>query len=259
MLATADGSRYVSRLSARASLYAELQMLLGADTRPLSREEYRRRVIEDNALAQRTLAARKKVWQELAPRYVLNAASSPFAAFVDEYRHATSEGDRALTAYVLFALNDRLVADLGTDWLYPHLRSAPSELRPADVLAFLGAREGSHPEIRGWSAASRESIASHYLSMTREFGLSRGARRKVSVRPACGPAPVRYLLRALLLAGADNRTAVQSPLFRLLGLTLDETVDLLFRLHGEGALHCRIQGDVVDLDLTRRAETPHGA
>jgi hypothetical protein len=45
---------------------------------------------------------------------------------------------------------------------------------------------------------------------------------------------------------------VQSPLFRLLGLSLDETVDLLFRLSAEGALRCRIQGDVVELDLGGR-------
>ena len=36
---------------------------------------------------------------------------------------------------------------------------------------------------------------------------------------------------------------------RLLGLTLDETVALLFRLNAEGALRCRIQGDVVELDF----------
>ncbi|HXM70266.1 MAG TPA: hypothetical protein VN970_03980, partial [Thermoanaerobaculia bacterium] len=68
-------------------------------------------------------------------------------------------------------------------------------------------------------------------------------------RPAPGAAPVRFLLRALLLSGASNVAAVQSPRFRLLGLSLDETVALLFRLSAEGSLRCRIQGGVVDLDL----------
>jgi hypothetical protein len=234
-------------------------MLLGNDTQPRPREQYRQRVTEENVLARRTLAARQKLWKELAPRYLLGSESPLFAAFLEEYRLARSEGDRAVTAYVFFALNDRLVLDLGQDWLYQYLRAAPSELRPADVLNFLTACERTHPEVCGWSAKSRASIVSHYLSLLKEFGLARGARRKTSARPVCGPAPVRFLLRALLLGGSSNLAAVQSPLFRLLGLSLEETVEVLFRLHAEGALRCRIQGDVVELDLTPRAGGPHGS
>lgn len=250
--AASPPARYVSRLAARASLYSDLQVLLADIPFPLPREEYRRRVVEENVLARATLAGRQKVWMELAPRYRLDANSPLFVAFLDEYRRCGSEGDRALVAYLLFALHDQLVADLGTHWLYQYLRSAPSELRPADVLAFLAVCEGSHPEVRGWSAASRKNIASHYLSLLKEFGLARGSQRKFTIRPACGPGPVRFLLRALLLNNASNLAAVQSPLFRLLGLTLEETVKLLFRFHADGDLRCRIQGDVVDLDLNWR-------
>jgi hypothetical protein len=244
-----DAQPYVSRLATRAAFYAELQALLAAVDGAVSRTEYRRRVLADNVLSRRTAAAREKAWKELAARYRLDAAWALFGAFLEEYRRAASEQDRALTAYLLFALLDRLVCDLGTDWLFQYLRAAPAELRPADVLAFLRARRRSHPEIAGWSASSRENIASHYLSALREFGLARGSRRKVSVRPAPGAAPVRFVLRALRLAGASDLAAVQSPRFRLLGLSLDEVVELLFRLSAEGALRCRIQGDVVELDL----------
>lgn len=164
------------------------------------------------------------------------------------------EADRSLTAYLLFALRDSLVCDLGTEWLYDYLRSAPAELRTGDVRAFISAREATHPEIGGWSASSRDNIASHYLSALKELGLARGGQRKVSVRPSPGAAPVRFLLRALMLSGASNVATVQSTLFRLLGLSLDETVSLLFRLNADGSLRCRIQGDVVDLDLGGRNE-----
>ncbi len=242
-------SPYVSRLSARASLYPELRTLLTGETVARPREEYRRRVIEENVLARGTLATRQKLWKELSPRYGLDGAESMFAAFVSEYSRSESESDRALTGYLLFALHDQLVADLGTQWLFPMLRSAPSPLRTADVLAFVESRWEQHPEVRVWSLKSRDNIASHYLSLLREFGLARGSQRKVSVRPAPGPAAVRFLLRAQLLGRVSNLAAVQSPLFRLLGLSLDEVVDLLFRLNASGALRCRIQGDVVDLDL----------
>jgi hypothetical protein len=209
-------------------------------------------VIEENVLSRSSMAAREKTWKELAARYRLEGTSQLFCAYLDEYRRASSERDRALTSYLLFALHDRLVTDLGTDWLYEYLRTAPAELRTVDVLSFLAARESAHPEIRGWSKSSRENIASHYLSALKEFGLARGAQRKLSVRPGPGSAPIRFLLRALLLKGAAPKDALQSSLFRLLALSLDETVSLVFRLNADGSLRCRIQGDVVELDLGGR-------
>ncbi len=247
--ASEDAQRYVSRLATRAACYADLQALLAAVDGTVSRAEYRRRALADNLLSRPTAAAREKAWKELAARYGLDGASPLFGAFLGEYRRASSEQDRALTAYLLFALRDRLVRDLGTEWLFPYLRAAPAELRTADVLAFVRGRKRSHPEIGGWSAASCDNIASQYLSALREFGLARGSRPRFSVRPAPGAAPVRFLLRAQRLAGAGDLAALQSSRFRLLGLTLDEVVELLFRLNAKGCLRCRIQGDVVDLDL----------
>jgi hypothetical protein len=250
--ATTNEQPYVSRLATRASLYADLQSLLAAVREPVPRAEYRRWVLDENVLTRRSTAAREKAWKELAARYRIDGESPLFHAYLEEYRRVASERDRALTSYLLFAFQDRLVCDLGTDWLYEYVRAAPAELRTADVLAFLSSRERAHPEISGWSASSRENIASHYLSALKEFGLARGAQRKMSVRPSPGPAPVRFLLRALLLAGANVQMAVQSPLLRLLGLSLDEAVSLLSRLNADGALRCRIQGDVVELDLGGR-------
>lgn len=243
---------YVSRLAARASMFGDLRILLAAMPADAPRAAYRSAVIEENVLSRRTRAAREKTWKELAARYGIDEASPLFRAYRGEYDRAASGTDRSLTTYLLFALRDSLVRDLGTAWLYDYLRSAPAELRSGDVLAFISAREATHPEVGGWSASSRDNIASHYLSALKEFGLARGAQRKVSVRPSPGAAPVRFLLRALMLSGASNVAAVQSTLFRLLGLSLDETVSLLFRLNADGSLRCRIQGDVVELDLGGR-------
>ena len=54
------------------------------------------------------------------------------------------------------------------------------------------------------------------------------------------------------MSGASQQAALESPLLRLLALTLDETVSILFRLNADGALRCRIQGDVVELDFGGR-------
>jgi hypothetical protein len=233
-------------------LYSDLQTLLTIVREPVLRAEYRRRVVEENVLSRASVASREKAWKEIAARYAIDGSSPLFRAYLEEYRRAGSAHDRGLTSYVLFALHDRLVCDLGIDWLYEYLRAAPAELRTVDVLAFLSSRERERPEIRGWSSSSRDNIASHYLSALKEFGLARGVQRKLTARPSPGAAPVRFLLRAVMMKGSSQRAAIQSPLFRLLALTLDETTTLLFRLNADGALRCRIQGDIVELDLGGR-------
>ena len=150
---------YSSRLSARSALFTELHQLLDGETKALSSAEYRCRVVDENRLAKPSKAAREKLWKELKARYRLDAEDPLFAAFWTEWTRCTSEPERSLTAYVFFALNDRLVTDLGLDLLYPLLRRAPAELRLADVLAFVERAYRAHPEARAWSDETRTAVA----------------------------------------------------------------------------------------------------
>ena len=240
---------YVSRLSARSALYTELHQLLEGDDRPLARDEYRARVVHENHLARPSQAAREKTWKELKARYRLDAQDPLFATFWAEWERCGSDAERSLTAYVCFALNDRLVADLGTEYLYPLLRRAPAELRIADVLAFIERAARSHPETRAWSDETRRAVAQKYTASIRDFGLARGTIRKTSVRPALYGAPVRLLVRALRLTGVSPLGLVQARVFKLLGLDPTEVIDALGEMNRMGALRFRIQGDVVELDV----------
>jgi hypothetical protein len=112
LIATGD-KPYVSRLATRASLLADLQALLATVREPVPRAEYRRQVIEENALSRRTTAAREKAWKELAARYGFDGTTPLFRAFLEEYRRASSARDRDLTAYLLFALHDRRIRSAG--------------------------------------------------------------------------------------------------------------------------------------------------
>ena len=125
-----------------------------------------------------------------------------------------SEPERSLTTYVLFALHDRLVADLGTELLFPLLRRAPAALRVGDVRAFLG-RARQHPEVAAWSEETTAAVAQQYCASVRDFGLARGTVRKVAVRPALYGSPVRLLIRALRMVGTPPLTLVQAPIFGL--------------------------------------------
>ncbi|CAN7565538.1 BrxA family protein [Variovorax sp. LjRoot178] len=244
-----DGALYLSRLSARSALYTELHQLLDSEDRDLSLAEYRKRVIDENVLSKPSTASRVKHWQELKSRYRLDADDLLFAAFWTEWKRCASEAERSLTAYVLFALNDRLVADLGTEWLFPLLRRAPAEIRLADVSAFIQRAFRAHPEARAWSEETRLAVAQKYMASIRDFGLARGTVRKTSIRPALYGAPVRLLVRALGLAGIAPIDVVQAPAFKLLCLDTTEVIDALGEMNRMGALRFRMQADVVELDV----------
>ena len=240
---------YVSRLSARSALFTELHLLLDQEYSALSSAEYRSRVIAENKLSRSSASARAKLWQELHARYRLDATDSLFGAFWLEWQRCESEAELGLTAYLLLALNDRLVTDLGMELLFPLLRRAPAELRVADVYAFIKRAQVAHPEVQGWSEETRLAVAQKYSASIRDFGLAKGTVRKTTVRPALYGSPVRMLVRALRLAGIAPLGIVRAQAFRLLGIDEAEVIGALGELNRMGTLRFRLQGDVVELDL----------
>lgn len=241
---------YASRLSARSALFTELHILLDRKGPALSSGEYRALVVAENTLSRTSASARAKLWKELKARYRLDAADPLFTAFWAEWQRCASEAERGLTAYVLLALNDRLVTDLGTELLFPLLRRAPSEVRVADVLAFIGRAKTEHPEVGDWSEQTTTAVAQKYCASIRDFGLAKGISRKTTVRPALYGSPVRLLVWALRRTGMAPVDLVCARAFRLLGLDGTEVIDALGELNRTGALRFRMQGDVVELDVT---------
>ena len=239
---------YTSRLSARSALYTDLHVLLGARATPLS-SSFRSLVIDENRLVRKSVAARQKTWKELKSRYILDTEHPLFAAFLKEWHRCRSEPERSLTAYILLALNDRLVADLGTHWLLPLLRRAPAPLRVADVRGLIDCAAKKHVEVAAWSDQTRTAVAQKYLASIRDFGLAKGTAKKVTIRPALYGAPVRLLVRALRLVGIRPPDLVRAPIFRLLALEGHEVVEALGELNRVDALRFRIQGDIIELNI----------
>ena len=241
---------YSSRLSARSALFTDLQLLLDDLPEPLTSEEYRRLAVDENALTRPSTAARKKLWEELRKRYILDRRKALYEAFWIEWHRSKSDPERGLTAYILLALNDRLVADLGTQWLYTYLRRAPAELRVAEVRNFIRrAGETDHPEVRQWTEDTQLHIAQHYMASIRDFGLASGKSKKMSLRPALYGAPIRLLIRVLRLVRINDLEILTAPVFRLLALEGTEVIDALGQLNQQGELRFRMQADVVELDI----------
>jgi hypothetical protein len=243
------GAPYYSRLSARSALYTDLHVLLDANPSMLSSAEYRSMILDGNCLARSSAAARQKMWKELKARYILDSDHPLFRAFWEEWRRCDSDPERGLTAYVLLALNDRLVTDLGIEWLFARLRRAPAELRVTDVLGFLKAAATAHPEIKAWSESTTTAVAQKYCASIRDFGLAKGAIRKTTVRPALYGAPTRLIVRALRLVGMRDLDILHAPIFKLIGLDGGEIIEALGELNRQGAIRFRMQGDVVEMDI----------
>jgi len=242
-------SKYTARLSTRSALYSDMRLLLEGIRDPLPGNAFRRLVLEENRLARASTSARTKLWNELRGRFILDCDQPLFLSFFIEWVRCQSEPEFALTAYVLFALNDRLVSDLGQKWLFLHLKKAPSQVFVNEVETFISHSQKSHPEIEGWSETTKKRISQHYMASIRDFGLAQGKIKKVTQRPALYGAPVRLLIRALRLAGVKPMDLIRSNIFRLVGLDGYEVIDALGELNRRGALHFRIQADVVELDL----------
>lgn len=241
---------YSSRLSARSALFTDLHLLLDASSSAdLGAVGFRNLILESNCLARSSTAARKKLWKELKARYLLDEEHPLFAAFNAEWNRCASPPERGLTAYVMLALNDRLVADLGMDWLFPLLRRAPAELRVADVRGFIDRAAKLHVEVAAWSDQTRTAVAQKYSASIRDFGLATGTIQKNTVRPALYAAPVRLIVRALRLVGTQDFDLLSAPIFKLLALEGSDVIDALGELNRQEALRFRMQGDIVELSL----------
>lgn len=242
-------AKYFSRLSARSALYTEFRLLLEGLTEALPSSKYRESVVSGNRLVRSSSSARKKLWKELHSRYILEGNHPLYLAFWSEWIRCQSEPERALTAYVLLALNDRLVTELGTDWLFPHLKRGSLEIRAEEVRTFIENRAGSHPEVKGWSEETLKRVARHYMASIRDFGLAKGKNKKITVSPALYAAPVRLLIRALRISGKKPAEFIRDPVFRLIAIDRSEVVDAMGELNRREELRFKMQADVVELEL----------
>jgi hypothetical protein len=243
---------FVSRLSACSALYGDFYSLLNAGASAQSSSDYRALILQHNCLAKRTSSSRNKAWKELKTRYLLDPSNVLFRDFLEEWRRCTSDQERALTAYCLLALNDCLVADLGSNYLFPRIRKAPTDVRQDDILAYLHASEAKHPELKEWTRNTTIAVVQKYVASIRDFGLAKGVYKKQTVRPALYASPVRLLIRALRSSRNGDLKIIRSPWFRLVGLDTQEVVDALSELSRQGKLAFRMQADIVELDLEDR-------
>lgn len=243
--ALSSDSRCLARISTRSALFADLNQLLSATQ---DSGYFKQLIIEDNVCLRRTSSARRKLYQELKGRYLLNLTIPAFAAFLNEWQRSENEADRRLLAYVLFCLNDKTVYAISKDWLFSLIRKPAAPMQITELTDFLNRlAKSTAPEIGNWSATTLERVVQHYLASVRDFGFAEGKQKKTSVRPSVGAPPTRLLVELLRLNGVVDKSIIAHPAFRMFGIAENEVYDHLKTLHQQGGLHFKMQGDIIEL------------
>ncbi len=109
------------------------------------------------------------------------------------------------------ARQDAFLYDLVQHLIVPRWRSGERTLARADVQRFLDAAEPDHPEIGGWTHATRQKAAGNVLTLLRDHGLLRGSAQKWIVEPAVPPLVARHLVRLLHAEGVRAEEMADHP------------------------------------------------
>lgn len=225
----------------------ELQALLAAAPRGAARAEYRRLILEENVAGKGSAVTRKKVWQRLKDRYVLDPAAPEFRAFADGMAATADAREQGLLCLLMMARGDRLFREVTLACVSPALGRDGAAVDPrtvqADVETRVRAAGGN------WSAETLGHVQRHILSSLKDFGVLAGSAAKRTQRPRPGVPATLFAARLARLEGVGDRRVPGSDWFRLLGLGDEDATALLYEAARHGALGFRTQAGVIELAL----------
>lgn len=174
-----------------------------------------RRQLVSSDLAQRSIFSRTTLAKIIRMRLV--AWNPPAWVLDDLISFAEDDHQPCLPSALLLHLarQDMLLYDLVQRVIVPRWESGERTVVRGDVQRFLDEAEPEHPEIGGWTHATREKLASNALTLLRDHGLMRGAshshQQKQIVEPVV-PGPVaHHLVRLLGAEGLATEEIVDHP------------------------------------------------
>jgi hypothetical protein len=250
-LALPDAQPILPRLSGAASLRAELEALLQAAPPDASPATYRELLLNANVAGKGSASARLWLWKRIKLRYVLDPACPEFRAFLVGMNATLSPQQRGLLCLLMLARTDRLFREVTLECVSPLLAREGTVVEPAPVLAAIRSRADAAG--LSWSANTLDRTHKHLLTALKNFGILAGAAKKRTVHPRPAPEVTLFGARLARLEGRTDRQTLDALWFRVLGLSVDQVIDLLYAAGRAGALSFRLQADVVELKLPPEA------
>lgn len=205
----ASGS-YLLRLASKTSLLEECRQFLQTYARLGSIEATRGELI-DGGLPQRSRATRQTILEIVQIRLV--RWNPPAWALDDLVAFAQDGHQNELQAALLLhsARQDNLLYDIVQQVLVPRWLEGERELIRADIQRFLDEAQSLHPEIAGWSHATREKLSSNALAILHDFGLLQGKITRQVVEPIVPSPIVQHLVRLLREEGIAEEKLADHP------------------------------------------------
>ena len=205
---------YVPTNSSKAGLLEETRQFLFVYAETGDVDVATRR-LKDGELPQRSWQTRRTIANFIRRR--LAKWQPPAWVLEDLVVFARDTAPEALQAALLIHVcrQDALLYDLVQQVVVPRWQSDQVEIRSVDAQQFLDRAESSHPEISRWSHVTRKRLASHDLSILRDYGLLQGTARKRIIEPMIPPAVVAHLVRLLTAEGIPAEKLAHHPDWRL--------------------------------------------
>jgi len=174
-----------------------------------------RRALVDGELPQRARETRETIIKVLHQRLI--RWLPPDWVLSDLATFAADTVQPSLQAALLLhvARQDVLLYDFVQQVVVPRWQDGERILIRADVQRFLDLAQPNHPEIDGWSHATREKLAGNVLSTLRDYGLLKGTARKEIIEPIVPDAVAEHLVRLLRVEGVGEESIASHLDWRL--------------------------------------------
>ncbi len=228
---------YTANNASKAGLVEETRLALLAYAR-LRDVTATRRELLDGGLPQRSRATREAIVRVIQDRLV---AWRPPAWVCDDLvagAEAPEVPDLRLLLLLHTVRQDCLLYDVLQQVIWPHRQEGLSAISRVDVQRFLDDALPAHPEIDGWSVATREKLAGNLLTILRDYGFLQGAQGSATkhiVEPVVSPRAAAHLARLLAAEGVDAREIPHHDDWRIWLLDVARARALLTTAGGESA------------------------
>ena len=205
---------YSAALASKAGLVAETRLYLEV-LGDLHDPTATRRKLVDERLPQRSRETRSKIGDFIQRRLV---QWNPPAWVLDDLvvfaaDRSTASLEPALLLHV--PRQDAMLYEFVQSVIVPRWRTGDTTVVRADAQRFLDDAAVEHPEVSGWSHATRRRVAGGMLSILRDYGLLRGTVARQIVEPVVPAAVAAHLVRLLAAEGVDPAVLAEHPDWRL--------------------------------------------
>lgn len=224
---------YSAALASKAGLVVETRLflrVLGDTGDPTAT----RRALVDGLLPQRSRQTRSTIAEFIHRR--LLRWNPPTWAVEDLVAFAADDGAASLESALLLhvARQDVILYEFVQGVLVPHWEAGDTTLLRADAQKFLDDAAPEHPEVGGWSHATRRRTAGGMLSVLRDYGLLRGTSTRQIVEPVVPADVAGHLVRLLVAEGIPPQAVAEHADWRLWLWDASRAASAVQRVQPEG-------------------------